>query len=66
MDLLRKTAVEYSIDCLPLETSLTSVAFGDALKAWYSDGDILYIASTRKEETLRELSPSQLVVVVLG
>ncbi|CAF1804180.1 BnaC04g03250D [Brassica napus] len=65
VDLLRKTAVEYSIDCLPLETSLTSVAFGDALKAWYSDGDILYIASTRKEETLRELSPSQLVVVVL-
>ncbi|XP_013691804.1 inositol 1,3,4-trisphosphate 5/6-kinase 4-like [Brassica napus] len=65
VDLLRKTAVEYSIDCLPLETSLTSVAFGDALKAWYSDGDILYVASTRKEETLRELSPSQLVVVVL-
>ncbi|KAG2290213.1 hypothetical protein Bca4012_028733 [Brassica carinata] len=66
VDLLRKTAVEYSIDCLPLETSLTSVAFGDALKAWYSDGDILYVASSRKEETLRELSPSQIVVVLEG
>ena len=56
--------MEYSIDCLPLETSLTSVAFGDALKAWYSDGDILYVASTRKEESLRDLSQSQLVVVL--
>lgn len=56
--------MEYSIDCLPLEKSLTSVAFGDALKAWYSDGDILYVASSRKEETLRELSPSQIVVVL--
>nr|VDD04658.1 unnamed protein product [Brassica oleracea] len=64
VDLLRKTAVEYSIGCLPLETSLTSVAFGDALKAWYSDGDILYVASTRKEESLRDLSQSQLVVVL--
>lgn len=64
MDLLRKTAEEYSIDCLPLETSLTRVAFGDALKAWYPDGDILYVASSRKEETLRELSPSQLVLVL--
>ncbi|KAF8101260.1 hypothetical protein N665_0208s0047 [Sinapis alba] len=65
VDLLRKTAAEYSVDCLPLEmSSLTSVAFGDALKAWYSDGDILYVASSRKEETLRELSPSQLVVVL--
>lgn len=64
MELLRKTAEENSIDCLPLEKSLTSVAFGDALKAWYSDGDILYVASSRKEETLRELSPSQIVVVL--
>lgn len=64
VELLRKTAEENSIDCLPLEKSLTSVAFGDALKAWYSDGDILYVASSRKEETLRELSPSQIVVVL--
>lgn len=64
MDLLRKTAAEYSIDCLPLETSLTSVTFGDTLKAWYSDGSILYVASSRKEETLRQLSPSQLVVLL--
>ncbi|XP_019100617.1 PREDICTED: inositol 1,3,4-trisphosphate 5/6-kinase 4 isoform X2 [Camelina sativa] len=65
VDLLRKTAAEYSIDCLPLEASLTSVTFGDTLKAWYSDGSILYVASNRKEEILRELSPSQLVVVIL-
>lgn len=65
VDLLRKTAAEYSIDCLPLETSsLTSVTFGDSLKAWYSDGCILYVASSRKEETLRELCPDQLVVVL--
>ncbi|CAA7050542.1 unnamed protein product [Microthlaspi erraticum] len=64
VDILRKTAAEYSIDCLPLETSLTSVTFGDTLKAWYSDGCILYVASSRKEETLRELSPDQLVVVL--
>lgn len=61
MDLLRKTAAEYSIDCLLLETSLK---IGDSLKAWYSDGSVLYVASNRKEETLRELSPSQLVVVL--
>ncbi|CAN7103298.1 unnamed protein product [Brassica rapa subsp. narinosa] len=66
VELLRKTAEENSIDCLPLEKSLTSDAFGDALKAWYSDGDILYVASSRKEETLRELSPSQIVVVLEG
>ncbi|VVB03303.1 unnamed protein product [Arabis nemorensis] len=64
VDLLRKTAAEYSIDCLPLETSLTSVTFGDTIKAWYSDGGILYVASSRKEETLRQLSPSQLVVLL--
>jgi hypothetical protein len=64
VDLLRKTAAEYSINCLPLETSLTSVTFGDTLKAWYSDGSILYVASSRKEEILRELSPSQLVVLL--
>ncbi|CAE6048324.1 unnamed protein product [Arabidopsis arenosa] len=64
VDLLKKTAAEYAIDCLPLETSLTSVTFGDTLKAWYSDGSILYVASSRKEETLRELSPSQLVVIL--
>ncbi|CAL9236830.1 unnamed protein product [Arabidopsis halleri] len=64
VDLLRKTAAEYSIDCLPIETSLTSVTFGDTLKAWYSDGSILYVASSRKEEILRELSPSQLVVIL--
>lgn len=64
MDLLRKIAAEYSIDCLPLEASLKSVTFGDTLKEWYSDCRILYVASSRKEETLRELSPSQLVVLL--
>lgn len=64
MDLLRKTAAEYSIDCLPIETSLKSVTFGDTLKAWYDDGSILYVASSRKEEIPRELSPSQQVVLL--
>ncbi|CAN8286563.1 unnamed protein product [Cochlearia groenlandica] len=65
VDLLRKTAEEYSIDCLPLETSLTSVTFDNTLKAWYDDGGIVYvIASSRKEKILRELSLSQIVVVL--
>ncbi|KFK37221.1 hypothetical protein AALP_AA4G229400 [Arabis alpina] len=64
VDILRKTAGEYSIDCLPLETSLTSVTFGDTLKGWYSDGGALYVASSSKEETLRELSSSQVVFLL--
>ncbi|XP_010524199.1 PREDICTED: inositol 1,3,4-trisphosphate 5/6-kinase 4 [Tarenaya hassleriana] len=64
VDVLRKTAMEYSIDCFPLESSSTGVSFGDTLKAWVNDGRILCVASGRKENALRELCCSLLVVVL--